>query len=62
MTPLAHPASEARDLLGVSRDTVMRLFNEGRLSGCRLGSGPKAHVLISRASLLRLLGENPDVG
>jgi excisionase family DNA binding protein len=62
VTPLAYHASEAQALLNVSKPTLMQLFKSGRLNGCRIGEGRRGHLLISRASLLRLVGENPDAG
>jgi excisionase family DNA binding protein len=43
--------SEAAELLGVSEETVRRLFDEGALTGMRTRPGPGGHRRPSRASV-----------
>lgn len=43
--------SEAAEVLGVSEETVRRLYDEGTLTGYRTRPGPGGHRRPSRASV-----------
>ena len=43
--------SEAAEILGLSEETVRRLFDEGTLTGMRTRPGPGGHRRPSRASV-----------
>lgn len=43
--------SEAAEILGLSEETVRRLFDEGELTGMRTRPGPGGHRRPSRASV-----------
>ena len=52
--------NETAARLRVSRKTIRRMLDDGRLEAFRLGTGPKAHVRVDEAALDRWLHSEPE--
>lgn len=58
MTELNHDfltRKQAADYLQVSPNRITALFNQGKLSGTRMGTSPQSHLRISAASIQAFL-------
>ena len=54
---LAMPAAEAAEVLGISRRTLQRWANAGRLEGFRTGDTDQARLFFCRAEVEQLKAE-----
>jgi excisionase family DNA binding protein len=64
MNPLLECAyisvSETRTYLGISRQLVIQMLEDGRLDGCKMGSKPNSHWRITTDSIAKLMEANDD--
>ena len=48
---MVEPVTDAAEMLGVSRQRVLQLVQQGKLESVRLGKGSRATIVISSLSL-----------
>jgi excisionase family DNA binding protein len=57
---VAYSANEVGAMLGVHHQTVRRWCEQGHLDSIKVGKGKRAAVLVTAASVFKLLGQGTE--
>ena len=57
---VAYSANEVASMLGVHHQTVRRWCEQGHLDSIKVGKGKRAAVLVTAASVFKLLGQGTE--